>query len=1259
MSRKLTLDINFIDTPRDGDVFGYQISNNGVPLSFNGFDGWDKTFKGSTDYTTANGRIMSLNANLNPNTTDNTDIGSGFNGIVNAIKKQSDGKYICVGGFTSYQGITLSSRKICRLNTDFTLDTSFTPPDFPSDISALEIDSSDRIYIGGFDTIGGKGRLCRLGSNGTQDLAYPVGTGFDRPVLGIKLQPDGKLIVVGVMSLWNGSTPCKGIIRLTTTGIKDASFNGVTQGFILNNSFPRTVDLLANGSIVVGGDFYSYNNISCGNLVVLKSSGAFYTGITDVDNSPSGTFGDNVLKVLVDNLDRIYVTGKFERYGGAITCNKIIRMKQNSSLLWVPDLDFAVIADGLDNGTSTTVTGGYDMLFNDDGNLVVVGNFGTVQGTSAQNIAVLDPDGVLSPNGEDTGGVFNSTGFPPIIKTISNLGDRFIIGGSFNTYSNVGIPAVSSQFVIPIAEELTVNFGDGFYNGTVDNYTPTSIAVRNNKFVVTGNFISYDTNGANKVVRINPDGSYDSTFDSSVGVTSSLLSNALEYTAIDKDDKVYIVGDIVSYDGNTTTNVTRINSDGSFDNTFDTGSGFNTAAVVSILPDDVNGGALFLGGFTQYNGATAGYISKILDDGALDPTFNVGTGFNGPTLSIIDTGNGYVIAGAFTQFNGVSQNRLVKLNYDGSKDTSFIANASDAINGLVKQSDGKIICLFNGTYNGVTIAGNMFRIKTDGSYDPTFDSTSYIAGGSGAPRNLIEVDSQDRIYVFSFNDLTVIRFTKDGVLDTTFVVTELAGINAQTNYLKSMKMYFNNLVVVGNIEVNSTPQGIAMLGEDGSVVTTDVDNYQTIINTYDNLITFNSGYGIQYQLLPDKVRMLYTFDNNEIVINNVYETTDYVEITFTNESLTLPELVDEIVVRSPYLVESTDPSFDSVNYKVKIFEGSIFAGASGPVSYDITKGKLFAGQSQIYINLNNLIRENLEANINTFIDDQFFDSQPLPSNMSKWVWVDEIFYSAGVTGDAGVRYLYALDGFLFNSEEQGVPNVLITGDKRYVHRNQPQRIYFQSNFLTNIEVRDQYGSFYNPTWDSTDILGDNTKYVQSLQIDTYFRGPQGSRPPGPIDYIDYTFTYSNADPVTVRFEIYEDCKYELLNIVYKNKWGVLESIPFSAKAMSSLETTGTDFERSILDYNGNYDITRHTTKQFNVSGNDSMTINTNWMPEYMNEAFKELMLSEEVWLVRSETDITPIIKEDSKIDFKTQLNDKLIQYTMKIKFSHSTIKNIL
>ena len=43
----------------------------------------------------------------------------------------------------------------------------------------------------------------------------------------------------------------------------------------------------------------------------------------------------------------------------------------------------------------------------------------------------------------------------------------------------------------------------------------------------------------------------------------------------------------------------------------------------------------------------------------------------------------------------------------------------------------------------------------------------------------------------------------------------------------------------------------------------------------------------------------------------------------------------------------------------------------------------------------------------------------------------------------------------------------------------------------------------------------------------------------------------------------------------------------------------------------------------------------------------------------SDDSIIPVVKEDKKIDFKTVLNDKLIQYTLKVKMSHQVIKNIL
>jgi len=1266
MSRKLTLDINFIDTPRDGDVFGYQISNNGVPLSFNGFDGWDKVFKESTDYTNANGYITMLNSDLTPNTSDNASIGNGFNGVVNVIKRQSTGKYICVGGFTSYQGVTLSSRKICRLNTDFTLDTSFTPPDFSVDLPTLEIDSNDKIYLGSSNTTSGKGRLVRLNANGTLDGGYMPGIGFDRPVMAIKLQPDGKLLVAGVFTTFN-SSPAKGIIRLGITGVKDVSFNGVNQGFVLNNSYPRTIDLQSNGDIVIGGDFYMYNNTACGNIIILTSTGAVSKVPTDLDNSPGGILSENVLKVLVDPSDRIYVTGKFERYGGGVACNKIIRLYKNTFNNWVPDLTFNVISQGLDNGNSIYTTGGFDMLLNDNGNLVVVGNFGTVQGTTTQNIAVLDETGILSPDGEDTTGVFTLSVGAPTLKTISNLGDRFILGGSFNSYSNIGVPAVSSQFVIPISPTFSQNVYNTYDNlveynldygitysiisstvsmtASVDftDTTPTDeptglcIIQPDDKAIIYN--ISYFSGTSSTLIRINPDGTLENTFDASGSYVSSPIS-----IKIQPDGKLFVCNDDI---------LVRLNQDGSEDLDFIYETFNGGTPVISVLPIDNNNFYSYDGGVIfKYNliGLTYSYDTSYgwENNGYIEATI---VGFNSVIkqpdnkilFSISATSSIRAKGGTFSKSPGV-----YRLNTDGSFDNTYSFSATSSLfpsNLMVLQNDGRLLVALD---NYIITASNIKRYNTNGSLDTTYNTNDITIE---AINTKIEIQSDNKIilytndgssiYVTSTDEYySIIRLNTDGSFDSTFnsQLYTIGNIKTVTNYSN------NDMLVIGS---EATWPGFT---NNGNITRIDKDGNEVLVADID-LYT------------PSAVRMEYTFDNQEIVLNDVYDTTDYVEITYTNESLTLEELVQEIAVRSPYLIVSNSASFSSVNYKIRVYEGSIFTGPSQSINYDITKDKLFTGQSNIYVNINNLVREKLEANVTTFNDSSYFSSQLLPDNMSKWVLVDETIFDGAATQSTAMYYLHALDGYLYNYEQQGSPNVFINGYKRYIHRNQPQRIYFQTNFLIGITMTDEFGNSYSPTWDATNILSDNKKYIQSFEVDPYYRIPGGSRPITLTSYVDYNFTYDagagRVYTITKRFEIYDDCKYDLYTIVYKNKFGVLESIAFSRKAVKSLDVKAVDYERSILDYNGSYDITRHTNKQYNLNGYESWVLNTNWMPEYMNEAFEELTLTEEAWIIKEDGSIIPIVKEDTRIDFKTQLNDKLIQYTMKVKMSHQVIKNIL
>jgi hypothetical protein len=63
------------------------------------------------------------------------------------------------------------------------------------------------------------------------------------------------------------------------------------------------------------------------------------------------------------------------------------------------------------------------------------------------------------------------------------------------------------------------------------------------------------------------------------------------------------------------------------------------------------------------------------------------------------------------------------------------------------------------------------------------------------------------------------------------------------------------------------------------------------------------------------------------------------------------------------------------------------------------------------------------------------------------------------------------------------------------------------------------------------------------------------------------------------------------------------------------------------------------------------------MSEYMEGAVQDLHLSEQIWLFDG-LKLTPVLKVDDNIDIKNKLNSKTIQYTIKVKKSHSKINRI-
>jgi hypothetical protein len=69
-----------------------------------------------------------------------------------------------------------------------------------------------------------------------------------------------------------------------------------------------------------------------------------------------------------------------------------------------------------------------------------------------------------------------------------------------------------------------------------------------------------------------------------------------------------------------------------------------------------------------------------------------------------------------------------------------------------------------------------------------------------------------------------------------------------------------------------------------------------------------------------------------------------------------------------------------------------------------------------------------------------------------------------------------------------------------------------------------------------------------------------------------------------------------------------------------------------------------------VDSKQSIQINTDWVDESYNDIFKQLLVSEEIYWVKSATDLLPLTISTNSLTFKTGVVDKLIQYTFELDF---------
>jgi uncharacterized delta-60 repeat protein len=513
------------------------------------------------------------------------------------------------------------------------------------------------------------------------------------------------------------------------------------------------------------------------------------------------------------------------------TFNSVVLSRSDGKLLLQPDgrilvLSFDIIANGVNRGglVRLNADGTLDTSFNPDG-------FSFASGGAVQ------PDGKI---------IVGTTRFIQSHGTTVGATYRLNADGSydqsFTPYTPYGFAAPTVITLQPDGKIL-LGFGrlSSTYriqrlnaNGTLDT------AFSNNLSAISGGAGLYGANaiivqsdgkiviGGSGVIRLNSDGTRDTAFPA-----YSTYGGYDVFGMIRQPDDKIIIGGSGWYSYSSTTlkkRLTRINADGTPDNTFDAMTseriGFDSLVPLALKP---NGGILAgNGALTQMNVRRVGLFS-LNPNGIIDQSFTADLGLIAGTVHLIKSqpDGKILIGGYFSQVNNFPTYGIARLNTDGTTDTgfSFSEQITDAYQGIgflpvtvAFQPDGKILIGGNFHFNGQDNYG-VFRLNQNGSIDSSFTAQTFTPYPNPAYSivNTIALQADGKILIAGgFQNYgnsgrnNLVRLNTDGSVDTTYTATS-------TGISEMFIQPGGKIVVSGKITENGNTRTNPRLNPDGTI----------------------------------------------------------------------------------------------------------------------------------------------------------------------------------------------------------------------------------------------------------------------------------------------------------------------------------------------------------------------------------------------------------------------------------------------------------
>jgi uncharacterized delta-60 repeat protein len=538
-------------------------------------------------------------------------LGAWFNGTVNSLAIQADGKIVVWGAFTTYAWVAQS--RITRLSTTWARDTTFVVgTGFNNTVSALVIETGGSIVAAGaFTNYAGTAinRIIRLSTTWARDTSYVVWSAFNNTVSALSLQTDGKVIAWGTFTSYSW-VAINRIIRLSTTGARDTTM-GVWGGF---NNTVSTLAIQTDGRVVAWWAFTTFNGFVENRFV------RFYaTWARDAELVVFG-FNNSVTSMWIQTDGKVVVGGSFTNFSGT-TQNRITRLTSTGVL----DTTFTIWSAFNNTVNAVAVQA--------DGKIVVWGTFTNYSGTAQNRITRL-----TSTWARDTTFVIGAWCNNTVNALAIQADGKIVVGGAFTTYAWVAQGRITRLSTTGARDATFVLWA--WFNGIVN-----SLAIQaDGKIVVWGAFTTYAWVAQSRITRLSTTWARDTTF-----VIGTGFDNTVNALALQADGKIVAWWAFTNYAGTPQNRITRLSTTWARDSTF-VGTGFNgTVLSLGIQTDQkiVAGGS-----FTTYRGTAQNRITRINSLGDRDSAFSIGLWFdNTVNVLLIESPTTLLVGWLFLLFN--------------------------------------------------------------------------------------------------------------------------------------------------------------------------------------------------------------------------------------------------------------------------------------------------------------------------------------------------------------------------------------------------------------------------------------------------------------------------------------------------------------------------------------------------------------------------------------------------------------------------------